>query len=622
MHILLNCDSPAELVTIDTKSLKEIDSSEIHISSESRLFENGWYSATVNIPIELSEITRVQLFLNGSLIGWAYEGDLESTKDGTYASITFQGGRLTAQPFLLQYDLVQLSVSVEQSEGGSSYFVSDYYLCISKNEHDTENLKAIIEALLVFDDSKISHWIFASSQAEMNTNSLTEGSWRDRSYKSLHSYLQIINEVYNCYKNNLAYFKTLAKHNIIKRRVLRSYENVRSVQHKDFAWLMQNADQLVQTSQKTALSYNGLCYLPYQITTEENSRNLDVYENQVVVSFLHLVYSHVKNIEKELGKSITNELLLLERLQGLEQGGYKAPILTVKRFQVNLHRVMLEKINHISRQMQAIYTQYTTILPCKQAPLLHFPRKTKTFQEIRPYTYVFEQIVHWFRYGEFDLRKENVILRIKTINKLFEYYCLHRVLQMVINAGFDIDDPKQAIYSYEYNVADPRFINEHDIANTFVLSKGDTTVTVYYQPVIHTARMENNIMLFRTTDQSNYFVPDLLLKITRGDTGISNYVLFDCKYSTRQTIQEYEMEREILRYSCQIADTFGRSNAVKMMWLLQGRVDGTPTISTYHNSPLARRYPPFPSYGIFSVNTHITDLRGLWKEITSSTKLN
>ena len=620
--IFLHCNFPTEDITIETRYLKESASSEAHISSNSRLYENGHYSASVEIAIPLTEIAKVKLYLNGLLIGSAIEYVHAHGDKGTCATIIFEGGQRASQPFLLQYDLIQLYVSVEKSDGSIFDFISDYHLCLSKHQADVDNVNAIMQALFVFDDDKIQRWIFASSEEEKKANTLTEGSWRDRSYKSLHSYLQLIEEVYTCYKNNLAYYKILAKDNIVITRVLRSYEKVRTVKPADFDWLMQNADQLVQISRQTSISYNGKYYIPSRMITEEKKRNSDVYENRVLVSFLDLVCSHAKNIEMELSKSMANEKNLLGRLQGLEQGGFKSLILTAKRFQINLHQGILERLNLINRQLQTVYTQYKAIFPYQQTQLTKFPRKTKTFQEIRPYAQVFEQIIHWFRYGEYDLRKENVILRVKTIDKLFEFYCLHRILQMVTSAGFDIDESQRSIYSYKYRVADPNYSHESDIANTFVLSRGTTTLTVYYQPVINTSQIENNITLFRTTCINNYFMPDFLLKITKGNTGISDYVLLDSKYSTRRTIQEYEMDKEILRYSCQIADTSGRSDAVKMVWLLQGRVDDTNNVFAYHNSPLAKRYPPTPSYGIISVNTQNSNLRGLWDEITYHIGLN
>ena len=93
------------------------------------------------------------------------------------------------------------------------------------------------------------------------------------------------------------------------------------------------------------------------------------------------------------------------------------------------------------------------------------------------------------------------------------------------------------------------------------------------------------------------------------------YVILDSKYSSRKNIVDNYLDEELLKYSCQIADSSGDANASAMMWLLQGRVENMPTASNHHNLPLAGQYRPKPSYGIFSLNSMTLNLNRLWEEI-------
>jgi len=212
---------------------------------------------------------------------------------------------------------------------------------------------------------------------------------------------------------------------------------------------------------------------------------------------------------------------------------------------------------------------------------------------------------------EFDFNKGNVILRIKTIDKLFEYYCLHRLLQMFVMAGFDIEVENKSMKNFKYKKCYEPFVDEN-IANTFILVRDSQKVTLYFQPIIYSDVFENGIELFRTTDFANTFCPDFLIKVYDNNKKTNYYAILDSKYSTRKTIKDYELKDMVLNYTSQLSGI--NPDSIKMMWLLQGRIDETKTYY-YHNSPLAKKYRPNLSIGICSINTKVSYISQLWKEL-------
>ena len=185
---------------------------------------------------------------------------------------------------------------------------------------------------------------------------------------------------------------------------------------------------------------------------------------------------------------------------------------------------------------------------------------------------------------------------------------------MFAKAGFEETEVGNAAYTYLYNASDDAYENEKDISNTFCLRKDDCYITLYFQPVIHSDKFENNITLYRTTTNKGYFAPDFAIKIQHtGTTPI--YFILDSKYSSRANIRKHYIDDTILRYSCQIADVIPSRSTVKMVWLLQGRVDETSPVWKYQDSPMSVQYKPEPSYGILSINTRINMIPRLWREI-------
>jgi hypothetical protein len=257
-------------------------------------------------------------------------------------------------------------------------------------------------------------------------------------------------------------------------------------------------------------------------------------------------------------------------------------------------------------------------LQCFENQLTGIPKKTKVFQEVQPYRHIFEQIMEWYRFGEFKLLKENLIFNIKTMDVLFEYYCLYKLLLMLKDAGFS--EPKNGEASSTYYVYKPAsYLYQCDIANTYFFQRESTRITLYYQPVIRPDAFENNITLYRTTSQQDCYTPDFMLKIEHEQAGIS-YFIIDAKYSTGEVIKKYYMNKTLLKYSCQLSGI--EKQAVKMVWLFYGRTDSRLDKNSiehtlhekYHNSPLAEKYKPDISYAILPVNSK-TDMSQLWQEI-------
>lgn len=61
--------------------------------------------------------------------------------------------------------------------------------------------------------------------------------------------------------------------------------------------------------------------------------------------------------------------------------------------------------------------------------------KTSTFCEIKPYAQVFKIIVPLVPVWWYSLEKERLILQVKTLDKLFEYYCLLQLLKLLADNG-------------------------------------------------------------------------------------------------------------------------------------------------------------------------------------------
>ena len=618
---LLSCKSMnQQLELVLSESFKDMSS--VDFSKCSAVFEDGSYSIQFLSDQHLrNDIMSIEVCVNGETVGNIILNDLISTIDGR---VQYKGGDSIKQLFLLHYDLIILSFILVFNDGSSKELYSDYLLCMSKNKEDVNNIQRMLQALIEFDDSQVGEWIFSNSERNVG-NSLYLGKWNKYAYKSLSSYIQLLEQIIFCYKNNYTYFKMQGKHTIKKSSRLVPYNNVKTISRDSFNWIMQNTDQLSNIPVIKGVQFQGKNYLPYHIRTDASQKSWDVYENKVVISFLYTTILKSKQIYDEFDKDILNEERVIAKIHGIYPKEYCAPIITVKTLQISFCRLLVDKLNKAIETLQAIYKQYLELFDVSISKISTLPRKTSTFREIKPYIQIFEIIVRWFKYGEYSLEKEKLILQVKTLDKLFEYYCLLRLLKLLANNGFQKANMEKPVYKFNYKLADDYYDNEKDVANTYILSNNNgLMVTLYYQPVISSIGFENNLTLFRTTKpyhlRPNYYTPDFVLKFSSSDHN-EEYIIFDAKFSSRTTIRDYSLQDVIRKYSCEFSTT-SNSRAVKMVWILQGRVKNNEnSIWYYHNSSLASLYHPFTTYGIVPINTTLDIEQQLWNEIKKSISL-
>jgi len=620
-YLNISCDNPFQQLSLELhKSIPEMSS--VDFTRCQTVFEDGSYQFdSFDDDYENIEVREFTVYVNGTETGKVNFSDSE-TKHYLFYYDEVNGKRkrkINYQPFLLQYDLVLLSVEIEFPGRQSVELFSDFLICVSKNQEDAENIRDMVKELAEFDNGEIGEWLFSS--ADYNKIGLHEGTWHRHTYKSLSSYVQLLKKISICYKSNFSYFKVSGKHTIVKKEILSPYNRVKTVTRDNFNWLMQNSEQLSPVTCTTGIQYYGNNYIPLRIKTDIGEKSWDVYENRIITCFLYTVLNHARLIYQEFDQDVFDEEKIVVRIQSAFPKEYHAPIITIKSLQISFSRILLKNLSQVIEQLDYLYLQYSKLFNIPINTLTSLPKRTKTFQEIDSYSRVFEMILLWFRYGEFSLAKDRLILQVKTLDKLFEYYCLIKLLDLFANRGYQKADVELPAYKHEYNVNDGFYYNEKDIANTYVLQKGDIKVTVYYQPIISSFDFENGIGLYRTTlshskPKRHYFAPDFVIKFTHPSQN-EEYAIFDSKFSSRGNIRNHSFGKVLLKYSCQVASKSG--TVPKMVWILQGRVDTTQSsIMQYQDSPLVAQYKPITAYGIVSINTKASIRQLLWDEFKLS----
>ena len=229
------------------------------------LLEEGVYTCKMLLSGMAYRMHSVELFLNNESIGYGVRLPYMQDKLGEEAEIDIVFGndfenKEEGQPFLLQYDLLKLSLCIQYNTGSFTneylYYISDYLPCLSKFSDNAESKEAILKALFEFDDDRISDLMFPAKPHQSGSSTFLQGGWQKNSYKSLGSYIEMIEAICLCYEQNYPSFKNNVKHTIAKQSSMESYRNIRSITSSSLQWLFQNSEQLVAVTGTTAIQLN------------------------------------------------------------------------------------------------------------------------------------------------------------------------------------------------------------------------------------------------------------------------------------------------------------------------------------------------------------------------------
>ena len=182
-------------------------------------------------------------------------------------------------------------------------------------------------------------------------------------------------------------------------------------------------------------------------------------------------------------------------------------------------------------------------------------------------------MIEWFEYGRLDLERESLMLEVRSMSRLYELFCLAKIIDKYLREGFNAFPPEQVRYSLSYR----HFGNERRVANKYGFSKGSLNVNLWYQAVFYSdAREEGGLDIHRTTrwfdglrSRESFWTPDFVLRQANSNS-CDRVIVLDSKYTEPRFCRERGYyEKCIGKYKHDSARHGGRP--VDSMWLLAGR---------------------------------------------------
>ncbi len=213
------------------------------------------------------------------------------------------------------------------------------------------------------------------------------------------------------------------------------------------------------------------------------------------------------------------------------------------------YKGVVDRFSEKKNILEEIYYRYENNLKCIPENIYGLPKLTNTFKQIYHYRICYECMAKWFETGDYTFDHLNYLFKLKTLSRIFEYYCLIKLQNAMSLCGFILRDSDRIIYDVEDDF--------ENINNKYIFEGNGYEITLLYEPSIWIDKSNVCTNLYSTgynfikSRWSDRWTPDFVLKISGNYKDY--YYILDAKYSNFYNVKRRYIPALVLKYGTQIA---------------------------------------------------------------------
>lgn len=530
------------------------------------------YSDTIyTIDISCEDISEIIVYING-------ESVVSDYRDGM---IYF--GRENARVFAGIIGLAQISLFIIYQNGETEWAYSEYASVLIKASETNKALDLMLK------------YVYKNQEDILHRDSkVTEiGKQYNEKYEDFWSQIVLLEEIANVYENNYGYFKANFRYKLEKVDVMDRVEKMQEVDARTLQYISQHPEYLKNAV--TGIRYGMQFFLPSKTLMTQKIITTDIYENQVVISFLEYILNEVENLSEKIQEYIN--LLCTETVV---DDGY---IVSSYLLYANAREALDEfqnRILELKRQYQKLVASYSKILVVRRVTMAKRPEPSAIFMNLPQYNRIYECILRWFGKTGYDLINERTMISFTHAPAIYEAYVLIKLITQIKEFGYDLIESKLAAYPKQAGW----LYKNQNYNNTFVFSNEDSKITLYYEPVIYDEDRRNingielyrnnNISLGRDTDderKGRYYVPDYIIKYEKDVK--KQYIICDAKFSRKTKVQHQIIPDLAYKYLTSISPLSENVNVLGL-YIFYGLNENNNNIESFYNRKMKDGKTIFP----------------------------
>lgn len=491
------------------------------INNELLFFENYLYKVIIKTE---DFFDNIELFVGDYSVSLVFNentGCYESEKE-----IIFEGC----------FDLTCISVIIGNSFEDEKVYYSEYLRIAT-----TKQTAHQVEQMLCEIEENIPNFLEVCFSRGKKRSGLIKNDMR-----SIWNTLKIIDEIISVYEENYSYFCNHKKSIIEQEPIIVDAKDMRKIDQDSLVWIASNPDNLVWTEKESVIKFKKKNYTPAKIKTYKSTYSYEIYENKMVLGFLQSIIDYIDHqmsgFIKEISKLEAIPNNIIAQIPNTHE-------LTGRCIYV-YYKGVIGRFDQKREFLQGLYYRYERMLECVATSVAALPKLTNTFKHVYHYRVCYECMVKWFEAGDYSFDHLNYLFKLKTLSRIFEYYCLIKLQKAIVKNGYVLTEASRIVIEDAED-------NFEDINNKYVFSGHGYELILLYEPLICVNSLNEGVNLYSTgynfikSKWNNRWTPDFVIKIETYNS--EYYYILDAKYSNFKNVRKRYMPELVLKYGTQIA---------------------------------------------------------------------
>lgn len=448
------------------------------------------------------------------------------------------GNHETPKDFLFNgcFDLVDITVCTTDLDGTETYWYTNY-LRIATTKQTAQQVEIMLKEI---EDSLPNFLDICFSRSKKKSG------LKKSDIRSIWNTFKLLDEIIDVYEHNYGSFKNYRRAKVVDIPTIVDAKSMRRIDQEGLQWISRNPDYLRVSEKKTGIKIGELNYLPLKVKTYTSEYSYELYENKVVLGFLKAILNYIDcqifefNKEIDLVKNIPHEIV--RQLPNTHE-------LTGRCIYI-YYQGVIEKFKEKEGLILDLFYRYSQLLMCNPADISYVPELTNIFRQVYHYQACYECIAKWYETGDYSFDHLNYLFKLKTLTRIFEYYCLIKFQNSILLYGYELKNASRIQYKDIENESE-------EINNKYVFSNGKYELSLFYEPYIQVSKVYDEINLYSTgynfskAKWNDGWTPDFVFKISGEEN--EYYFIIDAKYSNFNNVRRRHIPELVLKYSTQIA---------------------------------------------------------------------
>lgn len=551
------------------------------LSVYSKVYSDVSYFIRINSS---KEITNIDVYVNGNYVTTDYRDN----------EIYFCGQN--SKVFAGIIGFAQISLFIIYQGGDTEWLYSEYTSVLIKASDTNKSLDLMLKYVYENQEDILRHDVEVTGMGKQNQR-----------FDDFWSQIVLFEEVANVYENNYGYFKANSRYKLEKVEVVDRVEKLQGIDSKTIQYISQHPEYLKNSV--AGIKYGRQYFLPSKTLMMQKRITNDIYENQIVISFLEHVLGDIISLAEKM-----KEYIKLFHTHNGQENGY---IISSYLLYVNARDTLNEFIDRISgleRQFHKLVVSYAQILDVKRITIDRRPEPTAIFMNLPQYNRIYTCILRWFGKSGYDLVNEKAMLNFTNAPSIYEVYVLIKMNNHIKEFGYKLKEAKAASYPKQKNWI---YKNQNqNYNNTYIFTKDDSRITLYYEPVIYdedrtningiALYRNNSISLNQETDderQGHYYVPDYIIKYEAD--GRERYLVCDAKFSRKSKVQYQLVPDLAYKYLTSISVVHENAEIIGL-FVFYGLNEDNSTIESFYDRQIKGTPQIIPRIEMFPLSEGVS----------------